>query len=79
MAPQTNGRRFIDGNASLGDILPNLLLEIYALDKKGNYRKYIDRILYISLVKNTRNVCKKSWFRKLANILQNPSKWDVIA
>ena len=52
-----NGRRFIDGNVSLGDILPNLLLEIYALAKKGNYWKYIDRIFYTSLVKITPNVC----------------------
>ena len=52
-----NGRRFIDGDVSLGDILPNLPSEIYALVKKGNYRKYIDRILYISLVKITPNVC----------------------
>ena len=52
-----NGRRFIDGDVSLGDISPNLPSEIYALVKKGNYRKYIDRILYISLVKITPNVC----------------------
>ena len=52
-----NGRRFIDGDVSLGDILPNLPSEIYALVKKGNYQKYIDRILYISLVKITPNVC----------------------
>ena len=60
-SPLTNGRRFIDGDVSLGDILPNLLSEIYALVKKRNYRKYIDRILYISLVKITPIVCKKSW------------------
>ena len=47
----------VDGNVSLGDILPNLLSEIYALVKKGNYWKYIDRIFYISLVKITPNVC----------------------
>ena len=52
-----NGRRFFDGDESLGDILHNLLSEIYALVKKGNYRKYIDRILYTSLVKITPNVC----------------------
>ena len=52
-----NGRRFIEGDVSLGDILSNLPSEIYALVKKGNYRKYIDRILYISLVKMTPNVC----------------------
>ena len=52
-----NDRRFINGDVSLGDILPNLLLEIYALVKQGNYWKYIDRIFYISLVKNTSNVC----------------------
>ena len=59
--PQTplcpNGRRFIDGDVSLGDILPNLPSEIYALVKKRHFRKYIDRILYISLVKITPNVC----------------------
>ena len=71
----TNGRRFIDGDVSLGDILPNLLSETYALVKKGNYRKYIDGILYISFVKITPNVCLKSWkFRKIAKILQNLSK-----
>ena len=62
-----NGRRFIDGDVSLGDILPNLLSETYALVKKGNYRKYIDGILYISFVKITPNVCLKSWkLRKIA-------------
>ena len=30
-----NGRRFIDGNLPLSDILPNLPSEIYALVKKG--------------------------------------------
>ena len=49
----TNGRRFIDGDVSLGDILRNLPSETYALVKKGNYRKYIDGILYISFVKIT--------------------------
>ena len=53
----SNGRRFIDGNVSLGDILPNLISEIYALVKKGNNRKCIDRIFCISLVKITPNVC----------------------
>ena len=52
-----NGRRFIDGNLPLSDILPNLPSEIYALVKNGNNRKYIDRILYISLAKITPNVC----------------------
>ena len=67
-----NGRRFIDGDVSLGDKLPNLQLEIYALVKKGNYRKYIDRILYTSLVKITPNVCLKSW--KVKNLAKNFTK-----
>ena len=33
---------------SLGDILPNLILEIYALLKKGNYQKYFDVDVTIS-------------------------------
>ena len=67
-----NGRRFIDGDVSLGDKLPNLQLEIYALVKKGNYRKYIDRILYTSLVKITPNVCLKSWkVKNLAKKITN--------
>ena len=56
-SPGSNGRRFIDGDVSSGDILPNLLSEIYAFVKKGNYWKCIDRIFYQSLVKNTPNVC----------------------
>ena len=76
----TNGRRFIDGDVSIGDILPNLLSETYALVKKGNYRKYIDGILYISFVKITPNVCLISWkFRKIAKILHNLGKWDKIS
>ena len=67
-----NGRRFIDGDVSLGDKLPNLQSEIYALVKKGNYRKYIDRILYTSLVKITPNVCLKSW--KVKNLAKNFTK-----
>ena len=75
-----NGRRFIDGDVSLGDKLPNLLSETYALVKKGNYRKYIDGILYISFVRITPNVCLKSWkLRKITKILQNLSKWDIIS
>ena len=70
--PPGNGRRFIDGDVSLGDKLPNLQLEIYALVKKGNYRKYIDRILYTSLVKITPNVCLKSW--KVKNLAKNFTK-----
>ena len=57
MGVTANGRRFIDGDVSLGDISPNLPSEIYALVKKGNYWKYIDIISYISLVKVTPNVC----------------------
>ena len=58
-APATpgNGRRFIDGDVSLGDILHNLLSEIHALVRKPNYWKFINIILYISLVKMTPNVC----------------------
>ena len=67
-----NNRRFIDGDVSLGDKLPNLQSEIYALVKKGNYRKYIDRILYTSLVKITPNVCLKSW--KVKNLAKNFTK-----
>ena len=52
----TNGRRFIDGDVSIGDILPNLPSEIYALVRNGKYRKYIYRIFYISFVKITPNV-----------------------
>ena len=37
-----NGRRFIDGDVSLGDILPIVLSEVYALLKKGKYQKYFD-------------------------------------
>ena len=48
--PVVNGRQFIKGHVSLEDILPNLLSEIYALIKKGNHWKYIDRILYMSLL-----------------------------
>ena len=50
-------RLLIESDVSLGDILPNLPSEIYALVKKGNYRKYIDKIFYVSLVKLTPNVC----------------------
>ena len=52
-----NGRRFINCHVSLSDILPYLLSETYALVKKENYWKYIDRILYKSMVKITLNVC----------------------
>ena len=70
-----NGRQFIEGDVSLGDILPNLLSEIYALVKKGNNQKCSNRILYTSSVKILKMCAKNP-----GNLEILPKcKWDILS